>query len=92
MPNLNLLYNLNIRDLFSVFCYNLIMNKLKIFFITGTNSAGKSTIVPILRRNLSDKFIVYDFDEVGVPKNVDAKWRQQTTNYWLEYLHLILQY
>ncbi len=59
------------------------MNKTKIFFITGTNSAGKSTIVPLLKRKLSGSFLVYDFDEVGVPENVDAKWRQQTTNHWL---------
>jgi len=60
------------------------MNKPKIFFITGTNSAGKSTIVPLLKKSLSGLFLVYDFDEVGVPKNVDAKWRQKTTNHWLD--------
>ncbi len=55
-----------------------------IYFVTGVNGAGKSTIVPLLKKKLSSSFLIYDFDEVGVPENVDAKWRQDTTAYWMD--------
>jgi predicted ABC-type ATPase len=54
------------------------------YFITGVNGAGKSTVVPLLRNNLPSSFLVYDFDEVGVPENVDNKWRQKTTAHWMD--------
>lgn len=55
----------------------------KIFFIIGVGGAGKSTLVNNFK-DTSPNFYVYDFDEVGVPENVDANWRRETTNYWLE--------
>ena len=57
--------------------------KAHIYFITGVNSSGKSTLVPILKKSLGNYFVVYDFDELGVPAKVDAKWRQKTSKYWL---------
>lgn len=57
--------------------------KSNIYFITGVNGAGKSTLVPILKKSLGKDFVVYDFDELGVPVKVDKKWRQKTTRYWL---------
>lgn len=54
-----------------------------IYFITGVNGAGKSTIVPLLKKYLPDSFLVYDFDEIGVPENIDGNWRKKTTSYWM---------
>lgn len=54
----------------------------QIFFIIGVGGVGKSTLVSNIKDKLSNIY-VYDFDEVGVPANVDEKWRYQTTNYWL---------
>jgi hypothetical protein len=54
----------------------------RIFFIIGVAGAGKTTLV----KNIKGKFIdccVHDFDELGVPKYADEKWRKEATNYWL---------
>jgi broad-specificity NMP kinase len=54
------------------------------FFITGTSGSGKSTLMMLLKLQLlGSQFVVYDFDEVGVPTNADQVWRQQATDYWL---------
>jgi len=58
------------------------MKKNKIYFVTGVSTSGKSTIIPELKAKLPDKFVVYDFDEKGVPRNVNQKWRYETTQYW----------
>jgi len=56
----------------------------KIFFITGVNGAGKSTIIPYLKLVLpEDSFVVYDFDARGVPPDADRKWRISETKYWI---------
>lgn len=56
----------------------------KIFFITGVNGVGKSTIVSYLKQILyEDKFVVYDFDARGVPPDADRRWRISETKYWL---------
>ncbi|MBA3954609.1 hypothetical protein H0X48_04800, partial [Candidatus Dependentiae bacterium] len=58
--------------------------KTKVIIITGTSSAGKTTLVHHLKLKLpKDLFEVYDFDEKGVPINSDQQWRQKTTDYWL---------
>ena len=54
-----------------------------IVFITGTSGAGKSVLVPLLRERLPF-FDVHDFDELGVPEDVDINWRLKTTDYWLK--------
>lgn len=55
------------------------------FFITGTSGSGKTTLMNVLKEQLSSKdFLVYDFDEVGVPEGADKEWRLQTTKYWLQ--------
>lgn len=59
------------------------MPRTNIYFITGVNSAGKSTLVPLLRDKLPNNFLVYDFDERGVPENVNSTWRKKETKYWL---------
>ena len=30
------------------------------------------------------KFVIYDFDQVGVPPNADKIWRLKTTDHWLK--------
>jgi broad-specificity NMP kinase len=56
----------------------------KIYFITGVNGVGKSSIIPYLKSKLSDdKFVVYDFDSRGVPEDADQKWRMSETKYWI---------
>ena len=55
-----------------------------IFFITGTSGSGKSTLTTLLQEKLPTlNFAIHDFDEVGVPAEANATWRQATTDYWL---------
>lgn len=69
-------------DLFSQYKDKAMKN---VFFITGTSGSGKTTLTNSLRKKLpEDYFKIYDFDENGVPANVDEKWRQETTRYWLD--------
>lgn len=57
------------------------MNKL--FFITGAEGAGNSSIIHYLNNAVS-KTKVYDFDEKGVPSNPPLQWRLDTTDYWIK--------
>ncbi len=58
--------------------------KMAIFFITGTSGSGKSTLKKYLQPELQhESYVIYDFDENGVPENADASWRQITTDNWL---------
>lgn len=64
------------------FCHNLAM---KIYFISGVNGIGKSTLIPHLRSLLPvDKYVVYDFDARGVPDGADRNWRKSEIRYWLD--------
>lgn len=54
-----------------------------IIFITGVSGVGKSSVVPKLRE-LMPSFAIHDFDEVGVPEDVDVAWRLKTTDHWLK--------
>lgn len=54
-----------------------------IYFVVGASGVGKSTLLPLLRENHRDIFF-HDFDDIGVPENADKRWRQQSTNAWLE--------
>lgn len=55
----------------------------KIIFITGVSGSGKSTLVPYMKEHLPS-FDVHDFDEFGVPEDVDITWRLDTTDFWLK--------
>lgn len=56
----------------------------KIFFITGVNGVGKSTIMPFLAELLpADKFEIHDFDERGVPEDADHTWRISEAKHWI---------
>ena len=56
--------------------------KRNIYFITGVSGSGKTTLVKPLQERLQN-YEVHDFDEVGVPADVDEEWRRDTTFYWL---------
>ncbi len=56
---------------------------MQIFFIIGACGVGKSTLVPLLEKGLPTDFEIHDFDERGVPANVDIEWRQSELLYWL---------
>lgn len=56
-----------------------------IYFITGVNGVGKSTIIPILKNKLdSSRYEIHDFDERGVPAGAGSEWRLSETLYWAE--------
>ena len=58
---------------------------MQIYFITGVNGVGKSSVISHLRSGLTDKnFVIYDFDERGVPDGADGDWRRSETRHWLE--------
>jgi 2-phosphoglycerate kinase len=56
----------------------------KIYFITGVNGVGKTTVIEHLKSQLGSGFEVHDFDERGVPNNVGRQWRIDETKYWIE--------
>ena len=60
------------------------MGRVETFFITGVNGAGKTTLASLLKKILPKNYQIHDFDERGVPNNVNALWRRRTTRYWLE--------
>jgi len=59
------------------------MRKEKLFFITGAEGVGKSSIIEILKDKFGD-MDVHDFDDVGVPDNPDLQWRHDTTLHWIK--------
>lgn len=62
-------------------------NMIKInFLITGTCGAGKTTLVQELKKRQLNNFIVYDFDDCGVPDGADVTWRKKATRNWLKTL------
>ena len=60
------------------------MNKL--YFIGGASGSGKTAIMPELQKILGSEIKVYDFDDIGVPEGADKKWRQESTEKWLQQL------
>lgn len=57
-----------------------------IYFISGANGSGKRTLIPELRKIIGDEVSVYDFDEIGVIEDPDNRWRQESTEKWLQKL------
>jgi RNase adaptor protein for sRNA GlmZ degradation len=64
--------------------YKSVKNKT-VYFISGVSGVGKSTIIPHLKKKLSDTFEVHDFDERGVPHKADHAWRLAETRYWINF-------
>ncbi len=55
------------------------------YFISGVNGVGKSTLIPHLRTLIpADRYIVHDFDARGVPDGADRSWRKSEIRHWLE--------
>jgi len=57
-----------------------------VYFVAGASGSGKSAIIKNLKGLLGTNYNVFDFDDVGVPKNADKRWRQQTTEQWIKKL------
>jgi 2-phosphoglycerate kinase len=55
----------------------------EIFFITGVNGVGKTSIIKYLKNTLDPHFEVHDFDERGVPNNAGRDWRLEETKHWI---------
>lgn len=56
----------------------------KLYFVTGVNGVGKTSVIEHLKSMLGDSFEVHDFDERGVPNNVGRQWRIDETKYWID--------
>ncbi len=61
----------------------------KTYFITGSSGIGKSTIISFLKKQLSDKHDVHDFDErlteeIAMHGSLLNSWRKETTLYWIK--------
>lgn len=59
---------------------------MSIYFIGGASGSGKTAITPSLQKILGSEIKVYDFDDIGVPEGADKKWRQESTEKWLQKL------
>lgn len=53
------------------------------YFITGAEGVGKSSLIPLLKKELKN-IDIHDFDEIGVPENPPLQWRLDTTIYWIK--------
>ena len=52
----------------------------------GASGSGKTAIMSDLKKKVGEAVSVYDFDDIGVPEDVDKKWRQASTEKWLQKL------
>ena len=59
---------------------------MMLYFIGGASGSGKTAIMPELQKILGSEIKVYDFDDIGVPEGADKKWRQESTETWLQQL------
>jgi hypothetical protein len=50
--------------------------------IAGSSCSGKTTAVRACAE--IDGLVVHDFDEIGVPAGADIKWRQRSTEQWIQ--------
>jgi hypothetical protein len=55
-----------------------------LYFIAG--GSGKTAMMNDLQKILGNSVAVYDFDDIGVPDDADKKWRQASTEKWLQKL------
>jgi len=58
------------------------MRRMYVVSGNGASGSGKTACLAILRQR-NPQVVWYDFDEVGVPADVDQRWRHRTTEYWL---------
>lgn len=57
-----------------------------LYFVAGASGSGKTSIMADLKGFLNNAINIYDFDDIGVPKDADKKWRQESTEKWLQKL------
>ncbi|MFN7093793.1 MAG: hypothetical protein ACK4M7_00370 [Burkholderiales bacterium] len=57
-----------------------------LYFVAGASGSGKTSIMADLKDFLKNTINLYDFDDIGVPKDADKKWRQESTEKWLQKL------
>lgn len=50
-----------------------------IYFVAGAIGSGKTALIPELKKALTDKISIIDFDDISVPEDLDTKRRQQLT-------------
>jgi len=56
-----------------------------IYFISGVNGVGKSSVMPFLKTLLSETgYAVVDFDSRGVPDGADRTWRVAEAAHWID--------
>jgi len=53
-----------------------------LFLLWGASGAGKTACMKGIAARFAE-LAVHDFDEVGVPRDADRVWRQQTAELWL---------
>ena len=58
----------------------------QLYFIAGASGSGKTALIPHLEKLFGNHVSIHDFDDRGVPENADKKWRQETTEKWLQKL------
>lgn len=59
---------------------------MRLYFIGGASGSGKTAVMPYLKELLGDGIAVYDFDDIGVSEDADKRWRQESTEKWLQKL------
>lgn len=57
---------------------------MRLYCIGGASGSGKTAVLPLLQEILGERIAVYDFDDIGVPVGADKKWRQESTEKWLQ--------
>lgn len=62
------------------------INKPRIYFVTGVCGVGKSAVIPHLKLLLNDKnYDIHDFDERGVPDKADRQWGTEEAKRWIDF-------
>lgn len=56
---------------------------MKTYFVSGVSGVGKTSVMEILKKDLSEQYVVKDFDERGVPAGGGRPWRLSETQYWI---------
>lgn len=67
--------------------FNLFM---KLSFIGSASDSGKTTVVLHFKELLGNDVAVYDFGDIGVPKDVDKKWRSPKPSFATLKMRVIL--
>lgn len=53
-----------------------------LFLLFGSSAAGKTFALDAMRGRVAN-VAIHDFDEIGVPSDADATWRQHTNEVWI---------